>query len=495
MNKPDKKNRPEKPFFRDRDFFVGVFGRNVFAVGGYVRDLILDTGKTDADNVDILITHTPLEDIIAALKFSGRVDLIGKSFGIIKFIKDGRTFDIALPRTDKPKQTRTRKHKDFIVSSDPAIPVEKDLERRDFRCNSIALRLSDGAIIDPFHGRKDISDRIIRMTNPEAFPEDPLRVLRAARFASVLGFAVDPEVYSISQNIDLSGLSVERINEEMYRILLESPLPSVGLEELFRLSALRQLFPELYRLSLSIQDALFHPEKDRYGHHTVWQHTKITVDQARRLADEFDLGKGEKLALLLAALFHDVGKAATARWEFKRGRMVITNYGHDISSEKTARDVFDRCKIHSWMGFDLKKTALSLIKTHHRASELWQNRDSVTKKAFNRLAADVQGEIELVVLLDAADRAGRDEKPAKGLDREGLWLLNKFKEMNVSKKTIQPLILGRDLIKMGIEPGPPMGKILKKLYQLQLDGEFETHTAGLKIARKIILESKKSQSL
>ena len=131
---------------------------------------------------------------------------------------------------------------------------------------------------------------------------------------------------------------------------------------------------------------------------------------------------------------------------------------------------------------------MSLIKAHHRASELWQNRDSVTKKAFNRLAADVYGEIELVALLDAADRSGRDEEPIQGLDQEGQWLLNKFEELNVSKTTIQPLILGRDLIDLGIKPGPEMGVILKKLYQLQLDNDFETRSKGLKLAKNIIKE-------
>ena len=493
MTKPKNSREAESVSFRDREFFIRLFGREVYAVGGYVRDLLLNPGLRDANNIDILITHHSLADVSNRLKPFGKVDMVGKSFGIIKFNMKGQTYDIALPRTDIPKEAQTRKHKDFIIRADPNIPVEKDLERRDFRCNSIALRLDDNTILDPFLGRADIENGIIRLTNPQAFPEDPLRVLRAARFASVLGFSIDPEIYTSSQTVDLSGLSVERINEEMFRILLESPLPSKGLEEMFRLSALRQLFPELYRLSLSIQDALFHPEKDSYGHHTVWQHTKMTVDQAKRLAQSFSLDKGKELSLLLAALFHDAGKAATARWEFKRGRMVITNYGHDIASERTAQDVFDRLKIYSWNGFDLRKTVLSLIRTHHRASELWQNKDSVTKKAFNRLAADVQGEIELVVLLDAADRAGRDEKPVTGLDREGQWLLDKFKEMNVSKETIQPLIQGRDLIKLGVSPGPYMGKILKTLYQLQLDNGFETHSDGIEEARKIILVDKKAK--
>jgi len=476
--------------FRNKDFFVQHFGKDVYAVGGYVRDLLINPKMEDANNVDLLITHHPIENIVETLEPYGKIDLVGKSFGIIKFVLKNRTYDIALPRTDSPKKTSIRGHKDFVIMADPDIPLEKDLERRDFRCNSISLRLYDNIMFDPFDGEKDIEDKIIRLTNPVSFPEDPLRVIRAARFASVLGFSIDLEIYIASKDIDLSGLSIERINEELFRILLESPKPSIGLEELFKLSALRQIFPELYRLSLSIQDSIFHPEKDSFGHHTVWQHTKITVDQAKRLVDILDIEKDKKLPLLIAALFHDIGKAATARWEFKRGRMAITNYGHDITSANITKEVFDRHKIHSWRGQDLRKTVLSLIKAHHRASELWQNRDSVTKKAFNRLAADVHGEIELVALLDAADRSGRDEEPIKGIDEEGQWLLNKFEELNVSKETIQPLILGRDLIELGVTPGPEMGTILKKLYQLQLDSEFETKASGLILAKNILKEDK-----
>lgn len=254
------------------------------------------------------------------------------------------------------------------------------------------------------------------------------------------------------------------------------------------LGALRQLFPELYKLTLSVQDSHFHPEKDPYGHHSVWQHTKITVDQAVRLADELEFKKTEKLALLLAALFHDIGKPSTAQWEFKKGRMVITNNRHDIVSEDITKDIFRRYKIFSWEGYNLRKCVLPLIRCHHRASELWQNRDIITKKAFNRLAADVNGEIQLLVYLDAADRAGRDEKPIHTLDEEGKWILGMFEELNVSKETIKPLIQGRDLIKLGVSPGPPMGNILKKLYQQQLDSEFDSEKAGLKSAKKIINE-------
>ncbi len=469
--------------FREKEFLIHHFGGEVYAVGGYVRDLIRGIPSED---VDILITHHRVEDIIKIIQPYGKVDLVGKSFGIIKFTINGKTYDLALPRKEVSRGTGVKKHKDFIISADPNLPIEKDLERRDFRCNSIALRLTDNKVIDPFHGASDIKAKKIRLSNPASFPDDPLRVLRVARFASVLEFSVDPEIYETSREIDLSGLSVERVNEEIFKILLFSPLPSVGLEELFKLGAIRQLFQELYNLTLSIQDPLFHPEKDKYGNHTVWYHTKLTVDQAKRLSGLVQLSQEKKLALLLASLYHDVGKPSAAQWEFKKGRMVITNNGHDVLSEKITKKILSRFRIFSWNGYKLRKTTLSLIKCHHRASELWQNREVVTKKAFNRLAADMSGEIELLVYLDAADRAGRKEKPIIELDEEARWLLQKFKELNVTKETIKPLIMGRDLIKMAVTPGPLMGKILKKLYELQLDNEFETKKEGLRIAKKII---------
>jgi tRNA nucleotidyltransferase (CCA-adding enzyme) len=471
--------------FRDKGLFVRLFGADVYAVGGYVRDLIL---RRPSLEVDLLVARHPLKDVIRKLEPHGKVDLVGRSFGIVKFTKRGVTYDVALPRTDTPRDASAgvKGHKDFIITADPFLPVEKDLERRDFRANSVAVRLSDGSVIDPFEGRKDIRARLIRVTNPAAFPDDPLRVLRAARFASVLGFQVDPKIYATAKGIDLSGLSVERVNEEVFKILLDSPKPSVGLEELFRVGALEKLFPELYALTLCIQDAIFHPETDAFGHHTVWAHTKLSVDQARSLTSAIGLDRPRALCLLLAALYHDAGKPEATRWEFKRGRMAVTSAGHDIESERVARKAFARLKIHAWNGRDLEKTVPLLIRTHHRSTELWQNRDAVTRKAFNRLAADVGGEIELLVYLDAADRAGRKTRPLKVLDREALWLFAKFEELKVNRETIKPLILGRDLIKMGVAPGPDMGKVLKNLYAMQIDNAFETRAGGLKAARKLV---------
>jgi len=471
--------------FHDRKFYVRLFGGDVYAVGGFVRDIL--RGKPEGEGeLDLLVARRPLDEIVRTLAPKGKVDLVGKSFGVIKFTRAGQTVDIALPRTDRAPASGGRGHKDIRTQSDPWLPVEEDLRRRDFRCNSLAWRLSDRELLDPFDGRRDIRGKILRLTNPSAFPDDPLRVLRAARFASVLGFKIDPEIYPVAATVDLSGLSIERVTEELYKILLDSPRPSVGLEELFKLGALRPLLSELYALTLVIQDSIFHPEKDDFGHHTVWAHTKIAVDQAKRLAEKLDLDQAKRPALLWAALFHDIGKAETTRWEYKRGRMAVTSAGHDTAGERLALRAFERLKIHSWNGADVRDLALRLIRTHHRAAELWQNREIVTKKAFNRFAADASGEFEMAAILDAADRAGRGERLVTGLDREARWLLRQMRAYNVSKETIRPLVLGRDLLKLNVAAGPEMGNMLRELYRQQLDGEFETRENALKAARRLV---------
>ena len=469
--------------FPERRLFVRLFGKDVYAVGGFVRDLV--RGRPSPD-VDVLVARRDLATVVRKLERHGRVDLVGKSFGIVKFTVRGRTYDVALPRTDRAAGREVPGHKDILVAADPDLPVEKDLERRDFRTNSMALRLEDGALIDPFGGRADTLARRIRLTNPAAFPDDPLRVLRVARFASVLGFRVDPAIYPAARAVDLSGLSLERVVDELFKVLLRSPRPSVGLEEMFRLGVLEQRFPELQALALVIQDSLFHPEKDAYGHHTVWAHTKLAVDQAAALAGLRGLAEPRRLALLLAALYHDLGKASTTRWEYKRGRMAVTSCGHDIQSERAARRALARFGIRTWGGYDLGRMVPLLIRTHHRAGELWANRAEVTKKAFNRLAAEVRGEIELVVLLDAADRAGRASRLVRGLDRQARWLFGKFEELRVNRETIKPLVMGRDLIALGVPPGPEMGRLLKKLYRSQLDNAFETRAQGLAKARRLV---------
>lgn len=474
-----------KPDFPEKDLFVKLFKENVYAVGGYVRDLIRGNPSKD---VDILVTNYELDDIEKKLSQHGKVDVVGKSFGVIKFTIKGRTYDVSLPRSDIPVKSEIQKHKDFIIKADPYLPIEKDLERRDITCNSIALRLLDGKLIDPFGGIKDIKEKKIRMTNPTAFPEDPLRVIRVARFASVLGWKVEKSIYEISNRIELRGLSPERIVDELFRMLLNSERPSRGFKEFLKLGVIEKIFPEILPMTFTIQDSHFHPEKDRFGNHTVWIHTLLTIDQAKRISKIFNLPQEKTITLLLASLFHDIAKPQTSRWEWKNGRLHLTNYRHDIIGVEISEKILERLKIFTWNNYDIRKYTLLLVKNHHRSTDLWQNRNNVTKKAFNRLYRDMENEIELLIYLDLADRKGREKRILKGLDREAKWLFSKIEEYGINKETIKPIIFGRDLIKIGFKPGKFMGKILKQLYELQLDGAFTTKEEGLSLAIKISKE-------
>ena len=209
------------PFYND----VISKGGKIYQVGGAVRDLFL--GKVSKD-LDIVITGIPAADIETLLKKYGKVDMVGASFGVIKFTPpDGEEIDIAIPRTEKKAGTG---YQGFDVSADHTLPIEKDLERRDFTINSIA-KDSEGNLIDPFGGMNDLKAKTIRLTNPQAFADDPLRMLRAIQFASRFDFKIDPETFElIKQNAGTIGeISKERVLIEFDKIVSKGS-PKVGAE-------------------------------------------------------------------------------------------------------------------------------------------------------------------------------------------------------------------------------------------------------------------------
>ncbi len=467
-----------------RDFFVELFGDRVYAVGGAVRDLLM--GKK-VEEVDLLVVRTPPDELVEKLRPFGKVSLVGKSFAVFKFHYKGKIIEIALPRRERKARPDSYSHKNFLVEADPNMPVEEDLKRRDFTVNSMALRLSDGLLVDPLNGRRDIERRLLRMTNPRAFADDPLRVLRAARFAAKLDFRIDPSVYLEAKKVRFDELARERVLEEMLKINL-TERPDIGWREFLPLTVLEKLFPELYTLTFWIQDGEFHPEADQFGNHTIWPHILLTLMQAARLASKFSLTRTQRHALLFAALLHDVAKPKMSRWEWKNGRLTITSRGHDVEGARMAEQFCDRWGIYTLEGYPLRERIITLVRVHHRPGEIYAQREVVTKKAFNRLAKELEGEYILAVLLDVADRNARGQPPLQDLDEPGQWILNKFKEYQISEKTLKPLVYGRDLLAIGFKPGPKLGAVLKKLYEMQLDGVFETKEEGIKLAEKVCRE-------
>lgn len=221
MNEAQLMSLQDLPFKQE----VQKLGGKIYSVGGAVRDEFL--GKESKD-LDILITGIPMEQLEQIVSKYGRVDAVGKSFGILKFKPTGATddIDIAIPRTEKP--TGEGGHKGFEVSSDHALPIEKDLERRDFTINAIAKDV-DGNIIDPYGGQKDLQNKIIRVVNPEAFSDDPLRMLRAIQFASRFGFEIEPQTMKMIQdNAErIKEIPPERILTEFDKIVKKGN-PTIG---------------------------------------------------------------------------------------------------------------------------------------------------------------------------------------------------------------------------------------------------------------------------
>ena len=197
------------PFIAD----VKAVGGNVVSVGGAVRDKLL--GKESKD-LDIVVTGVPLDKLKDILSKHGRIDIVGISFGIIKFKAFGsdEEIDIALPRKDS-MGIGGRGHKDIDVYADHTLPIEADLGRRDITINSIAQDL-EGNYIDPYKGLDDIKNKIIRVTNPQAFSEDPLRILRCLMFSSRFDFTIEPNTFN---EIKKHANSIKEITKE--RILME----------------------------------------------------------------------------------------------------------------------------------------------------------------------------------------------------------------------------------------------------------------------------------
>jgi len=221
------------PFFAD----ITKLGGKIYQVGGAVRDLYL--GKESKD-LDILVTGVPAAELNKILSKYGKVDMVGASFGVIKFTPPGgEEIDIAIPRTEKKVGAG---YQGFDVNADHTLPIEKDLERRDFTINSIA-KDSEGSIIDPYGGVKDLNAKVIRVTNPEAFGDDPLRMLRAVQFASRFDFTIEPRTFElIERNADkISEISKERILIEFDKIVHKGN-PHVGAVLLDKSGLFRGIF-------------------------------------------------------------------------------------------------------------------------------------------------------------------------------------------------------------------------------------------------------------
>jgi len=320
----------------------------IYEVGGCVRDSLLHRGFDSKDR-DYLVCGITLPRLQQILRRYGRVDTVGKSFGVVKFTpfvdtdETSETFDISLPRSEKSTGVG---HTDFDVDFDPALPVDHDLARRDFSINAIARDLEDGRLIDPYGGQADIEKRLIRMVTPRSFAEDPLRMLRAIQFAARFEFEIEPETYqALVENVDLiATVSQERIAEELNKMLVRAARPSIGLKLMHETGLMKHIIPELENSVGCDQPGGFHA-------YDVFEHTLRIVDACP-----------PKLHLRLAALFHDITKPDHKRLTDGGA----TFYSHEMTGAKVAGEVLLRLRYSN----DLIRDVMLLVERHMFTTEV-----------------------------------------------------------------------------------------------------------------------------
>jgi tRNA nucleotidyltransferase (CCA-adding enzyme) len=438
---------------------VGRAGGRAVIVGGWVRDRLL--GRPSKD-IDIEVFGLPASRLLPLLREFGPVETVGESFTVYKLGQ----IDVSLPR----RESKTgRGHRGFEVRGDPHLSLTDAARRRDFTVNAIAWDPLTGEYLDPWGGRGDLERRVLRAVDLRTFGEDSLRVLRAVQFAARFEFEIDPDTRTLCRSIPLDDLPAERIWGEIEKLLLLPRRPSLGLEAARDLAVVDRLFPELAALIGCAQEPDWHPEGD------VWIHTLMVVDRCRDVID--DLPPAKQSAMMLGAVCHDFGKPVTTAWVDGR----IRSFNHEDAGVEPTLAFLDRLNINSIGGYPVRGQVVGLV-AHHLKPGMWfKVSDEVGDGAFRRLAQKV--DLELLTRLAKADCLGR----AGTFDCRAMdWFLTRARSLGVEHRPPPPLLRGRDLLEMGLVPGPRVGEVLRQVYERQLDGEVRFEKEARELARRIL---------
>ena len=421
---------------------VHDLGGRTFYVGGYVRDELI--GKSNKD-IDIEIHGVTLEQLQGILQELGKLDerKVGDNFGI--FALKGYDVDIALPRAEKPSEGGG--HKDFIIDVDPFIGYENAARRRDFTINALMKDVLTGEVLDYFGGIEDLKKGVIRHVDANTFVDDPLRVLRAAQFASRFDFKIADDTANLSSQVSLDKLSQERIAGELSKALLKADKPSVFFDELRRVNQLDLWFPEVKALIDVPQDPEHHPEGD------VYTHIMLVVDEAAKNRDKVE----NSLYFMVSALCHDFGKATTT--EFDEERQKWKSWQHHEAGVPLASQFVNRVFRETKM----REYVTEMTRYHMKPFMMYNEKSSQYK--WMTFFDELRHPDELL-LLSTCDSNGRLYIKDHS-DREE-YLSEKLNDYRELMK--QPEIMGRDLLDMGYKPGPDFSKMIEFTHKNHLKG-------------------------
>jgi len=442
-------------------------GGRAMLVGGCVRDELMGVEPKDWDLEVYGIQPEKLREILDSF---GSVNVVGEAFTVFKI---GSHLDVSIPRRERKIGTG---HRGFAIEGDPDMSFAEACSRRDFTINAILKDPLTGEIIDPFDGQGDIERRLLKHVSSETFAEDSLRVLRAAQFAARFEFEIVPQTIEICRSIDVTDLPKERIWGELEKLLLRSERPSIGIKWLYELGVADQIFPELACLVGVPQEPEWHPEGN------VDVHTMMVADEARKLIDPLDYPR--RVAVMLGALAHDFGKPPTT--EFIDGR--TRSRGHDEAGVEPTLSFLDTLGIFTLDGYDVRNQVVQLVRYHLKPGEYYKAKSPVGDGAFRRLARKV--EPDLLYRVAKADSLGRNPEwlpKEKWFDAAAQeWFIGKVRELAIEKKAPDPILMGRHLIEMGLDPSPRFKQILDAVYELQLDGNIGSLDSAKEEARRLI---------
>jgi tRNA nucleotidyltransferase (CCA-adding enzyme) len=445
---------------------LAAAGGRVFLVGGAVRDTVLGRKVKD---YDLEVFGLPAPAVFEALARVARVEPAGDAFPVFKVASlpgVAGQVDVALPRRDSKKGPG---HRGIHAEADPFMPFEEAARRRDFTINAMMSDLSTGALVDPFGGARDLDARLLRVVDPSTFRDDPLRALRAAQFAARFGLSVEPDTARLCASMPLGELPAERIFGEIEKALLQAPRPSVAFRLLFEWDQFRDIAPELVPLAETPQDPEWHPEGD------VWTHTLMALDEARLLVDDLDPPRA--LAVMLGTLCHDLGKPGTTKFEDGR----IRSRGHEEAGVGPTLSLLDRWNVHTRGSFPVRDQVVALVRDHLKPGALYQVRAEVSAGAIRRLARRVEADLLYrVARADCLGRTGNFSPVAME------WFLEEVRRLSVERSGPAPLLMGRDILELGLRPGPQVGRILAEVYEQQLDSKVQTREEAMDLARRLI---------
>ncbi|KHL10511.1 poly(A) polymerase [Mumia flava] len=423
-------------------------GHELALVGGPVRDAVLDRPGADWD-LTTSARPEQTEDVLAG--WADATWDMGREFGTIGARKGDVVLEITTYRTDA-YDPRSRKPE--VAFGDD---LAGDLSRRDFTVNAMAYRLAGGELVDPYEGIADLRAGVLRtpVEATRSFDDDPLRMMRAARFVAQLGFTPADEVVeamrSMAERIDI--VSAERVRDELDKLLL-APAPRAGLTLLVETGIADRVLPELPALRL---------ERDEHHRHKdVYDHSLTVLEQAIALESRIGDG-GPDLAIRLAALLHDIGKPRTRRFADDGS---VTFHHHDVVGAKLARKRMKALRYSNELVERVSRLVELHLRFHGYGSGQW------TDSAVRRYVRDAGDELERLHVLTRADSTTRNRRKAERLQRTYDDLERRIGELAEAEELdrIRPDLDGNEIMQiLGIGPGREVGEAYRFLLDLRMD--------------------------